>query len=103
MSKPVRLTEHLVLDATRESYVVGVPAILKDGTAYLKGPKYFTNLAYALEYAVDYSIRNGILDGKYATLTELLTGFKQIKAEIDEALIGSNLIQAPVVEGVHDY
>ena len=103
MSKTVRLTEHLVLDTTRDSYVVGEPAISKDGNAYLRGPKYFTNLAYALEYAVDYSIRKGLLDGKYATLTELLTDFKQLKVEIEGALIGSNLIQAPAAEGVHDY
>lgn len=103
MSKTVRLTEHLVLDTTRDSYVVGEPAISNDGNAYLRGPKYFTNLAYVLEYAVDYSVRKGLLDGKYATLTELLTDFKRLKAEIEGALIGSKLIQAPKAEGVHDY
>lgn len=103
MSKTVRLTEHLVLDTTRDSYVVGEPAISKDGNAYLRSPKYFTNLAYALEYAVDYSIRRGLLDGKYATLTELLTDFKELKEEIEGALIGSKLIPGTGSEGVRDY
>lgn len=94
--KCIRLTEKLVFrpDVVKTSkgiknnhnYVVGQYAVDKDGNEFIKDPKYFTNLAYLLEYAVNETIRDGIYDGKYQTLKELADGFKSIRAEFMEAL-----------------
>lgn len=94
--KYIRLTEKLVFRPdiaktskgikNNHSYVVGQYAIDKDGNEFIKDPKYFTNLAYLLEYAVNETIRDGIYDGKYQTLKELADGFKSLRAEFMEAL-----------------
>ena len=94
--KYIRLTEKLVLrpdivETTKgvknnHSYVVGQYAIGKDGKEFIKDPKYFGDLAYALDYAVNETIRDGIYDGKYNTLKELADAFKQLRNEFREAL-----------------
>lgn len=94
--KYIRLTEKLVLRPdivetgkgikNNHSYVVGQYAIGKDGKEFIKDPKYFTRLDYALEYAVDETIRCGMYDGKYNTLKELADAFKRLRNEFREAL-----------------
>lgn len=94
--KYVRLTENLVIRPDiretkrgrqdNHSYVVGKLAVNNDGDEFIKDPKYFTRLDYALEYAVDEAIRNGMYDGKYNTLKELSDAFKRLRNEFREAL-----------------
>lgn len=94
--KYIRLTEKLVVRPdmvetgkgikNNHCYVVGQCAISKEGKEFIKDPKYFTNFAYLLEYAVNETIRDGIYDGKYQTLKDLADGFKSIRAEFMTAL-----------------
>lgn len=94
--KYIRLTEKLVLRPdivetgkgikNNHSYVVGQYAIGKDGKEFIKDPKYFTNMAYLLEYALNETIRDEIYDGKIQTLKELADAFKRVRCEFMEAL-----------------
>ena len=94
--KYVRLTEKLVVRPdireskrgiqNNHSYTVGKLAVNDEGKEFIKDPKYFARLDYALEYAVDETIRDGMYDGKYNTLKELADAFKQLRNEFREAL-----------------
>ena len=94
--KYIRLTDKLVLRPdivetgkgvkNNHSYVVGQYAVGKDGKEFIKDPKYFGSLDYALEYAVNETIRDGIYDGKYQTLKELSDAFKRLHGEFMDAL-----------------
>lgn len=94
--KYVRLTEKLVLRPdivetakgikNNHSYVVGQYAVGKNGKEFIKDPMYFVGLAYALEYAVNETIRDGIYDGKYQTLKELSDAVKRLRGEFMDAL-----------------
>ena len=92
----VRLTEKLVVKPDMlkigngvqnyPGYVVGQYAVGKDNREFIRDPKYFTNLADVLEYAVNETIRAGIFDGKYQTLKELADDHKSLYREFREAL-----------------
>ena len=82
----IQLTKRLVLTADKNCYVLGEVKQRPGRAAEIKGARYYTTAAQAVQGALDTTMRWAVENGSIATLQEFIREQERQRAKLEELI-----------------
>ena len=82
----IQITDNLAIIADANCYIVGKPVKKRDGSVFIRDPKYYSTIGQALRGTVNIALRTAVSDGTITTLRQFVNEHERLEGVLQDLL-----------------